>query len=73
MKLHKVLEKLSGSDENWFRPVSWKGRKEAFTFKDGMVALVPTLYGGEVYMTANPIELMSDWEIVSTDTVLNGK
>lgn len=33
----------------WFRPVAWDGSGKAYTLKDGMIHLVPTL------MVGNPV------------------
>lgn len=72
MKLHEVLETLNGSSDYWFRPVSWKGVRTAYTFKNGFIYLVPSHRGGEPSMTNNPDLLMGDWEFLSADRVLRG-
>lgn len=71
MKLPEVLDILKGNSCYWFRPVSWKGRGEAYCLKNGCTALVPTAGGGVNTMTTWPKELMEDWEILLPGVVLD--
>lgn len=71
MKLHEVLQAIKGDKTYyWFRPVSWKGRGEAFCLRCGTTYLVPTMQGPERHMTTNLRDLMDDWEILNPTLVL---
>lgn len=73
MTVGEALRKVSLTDMEWARPVTWKGRREAFCVQDGYVLLVPTPHGGDVAMATKVEDIAGDWEVVSTDTVLFGE
>lgn len=73
MKLHEVLEQYDENSNLWFRPVSWKGAKQAFVSKGGTVYNVPSPRGGEFGITPYIEYLKADWELVNSHDVLNGK
>ena len=57
--------KLVGDDDSvWFRPVSWRGAGQAFCITNGSVYRVPSLRGGDLYMTTEVAALIGPWEVV---------
>lgn len=57
--------------ETWIRPVTWRGSRQAFALCKGWTVLVPTADGGMPHMTNLVADIVSDWEVVTPDMVLN--
>ena len=76
MTLQEAIKAVKHSNgELWFRPVSWKRARVAYTisYNGSMTEFVPTHSGGKPQMTSWVSELEGDWEIVTPDQVLNGE
>lgn len=68
MKIHEVLEKAKQGD--WFRPTWYVGSGMAYTDKDGVLAVVPTMKGAHPVASTSVESLKSDWVFVSPDVVI---
>ena len=67
MKVHEAIKIVK--DEEWIRPVSWKGTGHAYVIKENFFYVVPTIRGGASALM-NIDDLVDDWEIVSPEFVL---
>ena len=71
MKIHEAISRVGDDLGFWFRPVTWKGRGEAFALDhQRRTHRVPTARGGDLHMTHNADILAGDWEVVTPDEVL---
>lgn len=74
MKIHEVLAEAMSNDnpyEVWFRPITWRKSGMAFALDYDLksTVMVPTSTGGIPQMTKEVVDLMADWEIVSSDFI----
>lgn len=77
MKMHEAIVALllPENKEMWARPCCWIGWNQAYCLdrKAMSLMLVPSSRGGDYHMTHTVRNLIDDWEVVSPDTVLDGK
>lgn len=77
MKMHEAIAALllPENKEMWVRPCCWAGWYQAYCLDRTALSLmlVPSSRGGEYHMTYTIRHLIDDWEVVSPDTVLDGK